>query len=107
MDRAARIIGRAMSLNIPILIDKYMCQDCHIKARIKALPTDDVTDIMATIGSGSPIITRILYTFFIQNFSKCKYFEKLSNVKTIPAQCRINLIPTIVPNIPTTTLAPT
>lgn len=107
MDNIARIIGRARSLNIPILIDKYMCQDCHIKARIKALPRDDVTDIMAIIASGSSKIIQIFYKLLILNFSKYEHLEGLSNVKIIPAHCRINLMPNIVPNIPNTTLAPT
>ncbi|TGZ50916.1 hypothetical protein DBV15_11901, partial [Temnothorax longispinosus] len=54
LDNIARIIGRDMLPNIPRTIDKYICQDCHVKARTKALPNDDVTDTMATTASGNP-----------------------------------------------------
>jgi len=54
LDNIERIIGRAMLPNIPRTTDKYICQDCHVKARTKALAKDDIRDIMATIASGSP-----------------------------------------------------
>lgn len=56
LDNIARIIGRDKSLNIPILIDRYICQDCHVKAYTKAVQKDDVTDIMATTASENPRI---------------------------------------------------
>jgi len=54
LDNIARIIGRDMPPNIPRIIDKYICQDCHVKARTKALPKDDITDTMAITASGNP-----------------------------------------------------
>lgn len=54
LDNIARIIDRDIPPNIPRTNDKYICQDCHVKARTKTLLKDDVTDIMATIVSGNP-----------------------------------------------------
>jgi hypothetical protein len=54
LDNMARIIGRDMSLKIPRITDKYICQDCHVKARVKVLPRDDVTDIIAITASENP-----------------------------------------------------
>lgn len=54
LDNIARIIGRDISLNICTTTDKYICQDCHVKARTKTAQRDDTTDIMATTASGNP-----------------------------------------------------
>lgn len=60
LDNIVRIIGRDMLPNIPRTTDKYICQDCHVKARTKALIKDDVTDIIATTASENPKLYKYL-----------------------------------------------
>lgn len=54
LDNIARIIGRDKLPNTPTPIDRYICQDCHVKACTKAAQRDDVTDIMAIVASANP-----------------------------------------------------
>lgn len=63
LDNIARIIGRDILPNIPRTTDKYICQDCHVKARSKTLAQADITDIIATIASGNPKLYKYLVNF--------------------------------------------
>ena len=65
LDNIVRIIGRDISPNIPRTIDKYICQDNHVKACTKALPKDDIIDTIAITVSGNPKSFKVLHKFLI------------------------------------------